>query len=70
MEIDVNCSISLRSYPGERIGLKFIPSESELFRAIPKSVSEPFRVIRNKSEKRFVSHIMKNDYISIPLQFE
>ena len=29
--------------PGEIIELKFIPSESELFQAIPKSVSELFR---------------------------
>ena len=35
------------SSPDESIALKFIPSESELFWAIPKSVSEPFRVILN-----------------------
>ena len=37
-------------FPGKSIGLKFIPTESELFRAIPESVSEPFRKIPNQSE--------------------
>ena len=46
--------------PGESIRLKFIPSESELFRAILESVSEPFRVIWNQSEKCFASRLMKN----------
>ena len=61
------------TFPGESIGLKFIPSKSELFRAIPESVSEPFRVIPNQSEKRFVSRLMKNGQKSIRLnliQFE
>ena len=52
---------------GESIGFKFIPNESELFRAIPESVSEPFRVIRNQSEKRFLSRLMKNGLKSIRL---
>ena len=47
--------------PGERNGLKFIPSQSELFRFIPMSVSEPMRIILNQSEKRFVSRLIKND---------
>ena len=34
------------SDPGESIGLKFISSQSELFRFIPISVSEPMRIIR------------------------
>ena len=46
--------------PGESIGLKFIPSQSELFRFIPISVSEPMRIIPNQSEKRFVSRLMIN----------
>ena len=46
--------------PDESIGLKFIPSQSELFRFIPISVSEPVRIIPNQSEKRFVSRLMKN----------
>ena len=50
--------------PGENIGFKFIPSESELFRDIPESVSEPFRVITNQSKKRFVSRVMKNSWKS------
>ena len=29
---------------GESIGLKFIPSQSELFRVIPESVSDSFRI--------------------------
>ena len=32
---------------GERIGFKFIPSQSELFRFIPIFVSEPMRIIQN-----------------------
>ena len=33
----------ISKYPDENIGLKCIPSESGLFRAIPESVSGPFR---------------------------
>ena len=36
--------------PGECFGLEFNPRKSKLFRAIP-----------NQSEKRFVSHVIKND---------
>ena len=53
--------------PGESIELKLIPSELELFRAISEFVYEPFRVIPNQSEKRFVSHLMKNGQKSIRL---
>ena len=53
--------------PGESIGLKFIPSQSELFRFIPISVSESMRIIPNKSEKRVVSRLMKNGQKSIRL---
>ena len=53
--------------PGESIGLKFIPSQSELFRFIPIFVSEPMRIIPNQSEKRFVSRLMKNGQKSIRL---
>ena len=49
----------IKHNPGESIGLKFIPSQSELFRFIPKSVSEPVRIILNQSEKCFVSRFMK-----------
>ena len=31
--------------PGEDIGLKFVPSQSELFRFIPIFVSGPMRII-------------------------
>ena len=54
-------------YPGEDIGLKFIPSQSELFRFIPISVSEPMRIIPNQSEKRLLSRLMKNGQKSIRL---
>ena len=47
------------SHPSERTGLKFIPSQPELFRFIPISVSEPMRIIPNQSEKRFLSRLMK-----------
>ena len=53
--------------PGECIGLKFIPSQSELFRFIPIFVSEPIRIIPNQSEKRFISRLMKNGQKSIRL---
>ena len=53
--------------PGESIGLKFIPSQSELFLFIPISVSEPMRIIPNQSEKLFVSCLMKNSQKSIRL---
>ena len=46
-------------FPGESIRFKFIPSQSELFRFIPISISEPMRIIANQSEKCFVSHLMK-----------
>ena len=35
---------------GESIGLEFILSQSELFRFIPISVSEPMRIIPNQSD--------------------
>ena len=53
--------------PDESIGLKFIPSQSELFRFIPISVSKPMWIIPNQSEKRFVSRLMKNGQKSIRL---
>ena len=53
--------------PGESIGLKFIPSQSELFQFISISVSKPMRVISNQSEKRFVSRLTKNGHKSIRL---
>ena len=37
------------------------------FRAIPESVSEPFRVIPNQSEKPFLSRLMENGQKSIRL---
>ena len=60
-------------FPGESIGLKFIPRQSELFRFIPIFVSEPMRIIPNQSEKRFVSRLMKNGQKWIrlnPINFE
>ena len=56
-----------KNIPRESIGLEFIPSQSELFRFIPISVSEPMRIITNQSEKRFVYSLMKNDQKSIRL---
>ena len=44
-----------------------ISSKSELFRAIPEYVSEPFQVIPNLSEKHSVSRLMKNGLKSIRL---
>ena len=58
------------TYPGESIGLKFIPIQSELFRFIPTSASEPVRII---PKKRLVSHLMKNGKETIllnPIQSE
>ena len=52
---------------GESIGLKFIPSQSGLFRFIPISVSDPMRIIPNQSEKHFESRLMKNGQKSIRL---
>ena len=57
----------INDYPGESIGLKFIPSELELSRAIPEFVSEPFRVIPNETKKLFVSRLMKNGQKTIRL---
>ena len=56
------------NYPDESIGLKFIPSQPELFRFIPISVSKPKRIIPNQSEKRFISGLMKNGQKSIRLK--
>ena len=50
----------IQDYPGENIGLKFIPSQSELFRFIPISVSEPMRIIPNQSEIKFSIQINPN----------
>ena len=52
---------------GKNIGLKFIPSQSELFRFIPISVCEPMRIIPNQSKIRFVSRLMRNGQKSIRL---
>ena len=60
----VFCKINI---PGESIGLKFNPSQSELFQFIQISVSEPMRNIPNQSEKRFVSRLIKNGQKSIRL---
>ena len=44
--------------PGKSFGLKFIPSQSDSFRFIPKSVSAPIRTHSNQSEKSFQSRSM------------
>ena len=49
----------IKRYAGETVGLKFFPSQSELFRFIPISVSEPMRTILNQSDKHFVSRLIK-----------
>ena len=54
-----------QTIPGEIIGLKFIPSQSEPFRFISIFVSQPIRIIPNQSKKRFVSRSMKNGQKSI-----
>ena len=54
-----NCIASIAEF----IHIKFkklIPSQSELFRIIPISVSEPMRIFLNQSEKRFVSRLIQN----------
>ena len=51
----------------KKIFLKFIPSQSELFRFIPISVSEPMRIIPSQSKKCFVSRFMKKGEKSIRL---
>ena len=48
---------NLNTYPGESIGWEF--SQSELFRIIPISVSEPMQIILKQSEKSCVSRLMK-----------
>ena len=52
---------------GESIGFKFIPNESELFRAIPEFIFKPLRVFPNQSENPFLSFLMKNSQKSIRL---
>ena len=54
------CYSNKYNYAGKSIGLKFITSQSELFRFIPISVSEPMRIFPKQSKKRFVSRLMKN----------
>ena len=51
--------------PGESIGKEFIPSQSELFRAISISVSKPIWIIPYQSKKLFVFRLMKNSKKSI-----
>ena len=53
--------------PGENFGLQVNPCESELFRVIRKSVSEPFGIIPSQPKKRFVSRIMWKGQKSIRL---
>ena len=59
--------IRINRFPAESIGLKFISTQSELFRFIPLSVSESLRIIPIQSEKRFVSRLMKNGQKSFRL---
>ena len=40
-------NLVVHTIPSEIIDLKIIPKKSELFRAIPEPVSEPFRFILN-----------------------
>ena len=63
----INCYIfvAIIIYPGESIGQEFISSQSELFRFIPISVSEPICIIQNQSEKRFIARLMKNGKNSV-----
>ena len=53
------------AHHGESNGKEFIPSQSEPFRFIPITVSEPMRIIPKQSEKRFVPRLMKNGKKSI-----
>ena len=53
-----NGSLAWVAYPGKSFGLKFIPSESDSFRFIPKSVPAPIRTHPSQSEKSFQSHLM------------
>ena len=67
------CSLQMKDIPGESIGLKFIPSQSELFWIILISVSERMRIIPKQSEKRFLFRLIKNCQKSIrtnPINFE
>ena len=50
--------MTVKINPEEIIGSEFNPSESELFRAIPKSISETFGIIKNQSQERLVSRLM------------
>ena len=59
--------VNHKKSPGESIGWEFIPSQSELIQFIPISVSDLMRIIPNQSEKRFVTHLMKNGKKSIRL---
>ena len=67
VSLSAPCDTLLVFFPGESIGLKFIPSQSELTRFIPISLSEPMRIIPNQSEKRFVSRLIRNGKKSIRL---
>ena len=53
--------------PSESFGMELNPKKSELYRAISKSISGPFRIIPNQSKKLFVSRFMRNGYKSIQL---
>ena len=63
---NLNFYLSLINF-NESFVLKFNPIESELFRDIPESVFEAFRIIPNQSEKHFVSRLIKNGRKSIRL---
>ena len=65
IDVSIGNIIKFIGYPAKSIGLKFILSQSELFRFIPISVSEPMRIIPNQSEKRFVPCLKRNDKKSI-----
>ena len=48
-------------YPGKSFEFKFIPKQSDLFRFIPKSVSELIRTHPSQPEKSFQSRLMQID---------
>ena len=58
IELVVIRSYCYMVFPGKSFGLKFIPSQSDSFRFIPKSVSAPIRTHSNQSEKSFQSRLM------------
>ena len=56
----ISAILSSERLAGDSFGSEFNSSELELFRVIPKSVSEPFGIMAKKYENSFAYRLVRN----------